>query len=170
MKQPEHILQDRLQAVQAVYGDARQRNGAPWKHLDRRSQAITLLAGRTINADWANRSPAEKTSEYSRVCTELDNAEAEFIRWRDMPAEELSGASAVAGLPLTTAPVQPADLARSLLDGLHQRGVRLELGSKDRISARPAHLLTTEDKRSLIALKGHVAALWKERNDVWVVE
>ncbi|GAN89813.1 hypothetical protein Gbfr_007_270 [Gluconobacter frateurii M-2] len=167
---PEQEIQDRFHAVRAIYENARGRSNCPWDLLDRKVQALSILVSRTINADWANRAPAKKQAEYTRTLVELDNAADEFTRWRDMPAQELANASVKATMPPEAPPAQPAERARILLDSLHQRGIRLEVGSKGRISARPARLLTDQDKQSLIALKAFVAALWKERNDVWVVE
>lgn len=165
----EHDLQNRLREVQLVYGEARKRSGAPWQLLDCRASAITNAVARVINADWMCKPVSEKTAEYERIQESLTQAEADFIHWRDMPAQELASAS-VKSETRPASPAQPAERARFLLDSLHQRGIRLEVGSKGRISARPARLLTDQDKAGLTTLKAHVVALWKERNDVWVVE
>lgn len=170
MTTPEQNLKDRLQALVAVYQDARARPGCPATHLDWRLDSARHEVVRVINTDWMCRQPIERHQAYERAGTILDKLEAEFIQWRDMPAGELSGRTAQIASPGSGQSYVAIDHARLLYDDLSRRGIRIEVGSRGRMSVRPARNLTEIDKRELVNHKAALAAIWKQRNDVWIVE
>ncbi|GAN55469.1 hypothetical protein [Tanticharoenia sakaeratensis] len=159
-----HALQ---QQVQAAYQAARARENAPWQILDSRWNVTRHRIGQSRQRQCPVNS-AEDRDAAAREQQWLEDALAEFRRWRDMPADRMAAAAHTAMTP-TQEPASADQTARVLFDGLHARGIRIEVGHKDRISVCPARLLTDADKAQLTTLRVEIATIWRQRNDVWTV-
>jgi len=159
---------DQLQkAVQAAYQAARARENAPWQIFDSRWNTLCHRLRQSRQRQSAVNS-AEDREAAAQEQRWLEDALAEFSRWRDMAASQMVAAANTALCP--PSPPESADqTARALLDSLHAKGIRLEVGHKDRLSVRPARLLTDTDKTQLAALRVEIATIWRQRNDVWTV-
>ncbi|MBV1837179.1 hypothetical protein [Acetobacter estunensis] len=159
------LVQDMMQAHQA----ARIRDGAPWSVLDGLAQKARFAAGR-YNQTGANANSLADREAKARIRKVVEDAIAEFVRWRDMPRETIAREAAQAIAPAPRSAPTPEQAAHAFLEELGRRGIRLEIGSKNRLSVRPAHLLTDSDKTRLTTLRVPLAAAWLERNGVWVCE
>lgn len=148
---------------------ARSRNGVPWQVLDGMVMRARHAASR-YNDTGANQNSPEDRRQKEHIRREVERVMQECIRWRDMPHQDIGREATVALAPAPQPAATPAQTARRLLGEFSQRGIRLEVGSKSRLSVRPAHLLTDSDKASLKAYRDDIAAAWLEQNQVWIVE
>ncbi|NHN85884.1 hypothetical protein GOB93_14710 [Acetobacter musti] len=167
----ERPISDVVREMSAAHAAARVRSGAPWAKLDAMALRAQYAAGQYERTGANLNSVADREAK-ARIRKTIEDTTAEFIRWRDMPQERMAREVAVINArPVSPAPVQTPELqASALLDEFSQRGIRLDVGSKNRISVRPAHLLTDHDKARLTTLRELVAAAWLDRNQVWICE
>ncbi|MBO1361992.1 hypothetical protein J2D73_19605 [Acetobacter sacchari] len=148
---------------------ARSRPGAPWNMIDGMVRNAFHAASRSSDTGANLNSPADREAK-ARIRAEVEKAIAECRRWADMPADQVASAAAVATAPKPEPAPTPEVRAGRLLDDLARRGVRIEVGSRNRLSVRPAHLLSDLDRANLTALRAVVAKVWLERNQVAIFE
>ncbi|AQS85352.1 MAG: hypothetical protein ABF876_01145 [Acetobacter aceti] len=159
------LVEEMLEAHTA----ARSRNGVPWQKLDGMVMQARHAASR-YNDTGANPNSPEDRRHKKHIRAEVERVRQECIRWRDMPHQDIGREATVALAPAPQPAATPQQIARRLLNEFSQRGIRLEVGSKSRLSVRPAHLLTDTDKDSLKTFQDDIAAAWLEQNQVWIVE
>ncbi|BCK76495.1 hypothetical protein AA0242T_1983 [Acetobacter aceti NRIC 0242] len=159
------LVREMLEAHSA----ARSRSGVPWQKLDGMVMQARQAARRS-NDTGANLNSPEDRRQKERIRREVERVTRECIRWRDMPHQDIGREAAAALAPASQPAATPQQTAQRLLNDFSQRGIRLEVASKSRLSVRPAHLLTDNDKANLKAHQEALAAAWLEQNQVWIVE
>ena len=150
--------------VRLAYDRARGRTDAPAALLDGEFAVLGRRLHQLASPQYGRVSDVE-TAERAKLLAE---AEKSFNRWADMPAGEFT--SALYQLRNPPVPSQPPEhVARSVIDGLVARGIRIELWHKT-FRASPAGKLDLNDKSALQSLKAHILAELTHRADAWTPE
>lgn len=158
-----------IKEMHEAHSAARVRNGVPWQKLDGMMRQARGWAARYNDTGALPNSPEDRRQK-DYIRREVERVTREFIRWRDMPHQDIGREATMALAPAPQSAATPQQIAQRLLNDFSQRGIRLEVGAKGSLKVRPAHLLTDNDKANLKAHQEALAAAWLEQNQVWIVE